>query len=93
MSVDVVDDIESGEDRAGEFAETLHDLVLAWDHYLATGAQRSYLNGVADVVEIARKQVDAWRAYCRPTCGFLDTGECADGETCGCPCEHEATDG
>lgn len=36
--------------------------------------------------------------YCRPSCGFLDGGECEseDPDTCGCPCGHEpeeATDG
>lgn len=26
--------------------------------------------------------------YCRPTCQWLDEGECHAGDTCGCPCGH-----
>lgn len=33
-----------------------------------------------------------WRDYCRPSCSYLEHGECAMGEDlCGCPCRHDDT--
>lgn len=37
--------------------------------------------------DIIGPALDEAEAYCRPTCGHLDFGECHD-DCCGCPCGH-----
>lgn len=72
--MDSVDDLEFAEDVASLLARALRSTAAV------TGIQR----GLKD------QALYEWDRYCRPTCRFLDEGECASGsDTCGCPCGHE----
>lgn len=36
--------------------------------------------------------LEEYRNYCRPSCGYLEEGDCALGiDLCGCPCRHDDT--
>lgn len=36
--------------------------------------------------------LEEWRNYCRPSCSFLEEGDCAMGtDLCSCPCRHDET--
>lgn len=50
---------------------------------------RIALQAIGVAVERGRALVSEWEHYCRPTCRFLEEGECIDGDSCGCPCQHE----
>lgn len=81
MSADCVDDIEAAEDMAGTLAQAIRAIVLS-----ETFAEMTTTIRAAAVV------AEAWDDYCRPTCRFLEEGECQDDDPdcCGCPCDHEA---
>lgn len=43
-----------------------------------------------DADRAAIAALEGWRDYCRLSCGFLETGECAmGGDLCRCPCGHD----
>lgn len=36
--------------------------------------------------------LEEYRNYCRPSCGYLDEGDCGLGfDLCDCPCKHDDT--
>lgn len=81
MSTDTVDDLHHAEDM---IQQLMHALATARPHL------------VGDPLTTALHALDAAETYCRPSCGYLDTGECHDGgddiDTCGCLCQHDEAD-
>jgi len=78
VSADTADDLEAYEDLAGLLVTALR-------------AAKPCLPAISVPVEV-RSQIkvalDAYETFCRPTCGWRDNGECAEGDCCGCPCGH-----
>lgn len=73
-------DLEGAEDLAGVLAKALQDVLDAACGFDAT---RRALDALAE-----------FSGYCRPSCGYLDDGEChaEDPARCGCFCGHADND-
>jgi len=72
---DMVDDLHAAEDLIGQLQNEL---------------RRALLGEVQDKERPALMTLSS-EPYCRPGCGFLDSGACEseDPGCCGCPCHHE----
>lgn len=88
MSMDTVDDLHFAEDTASSAVAALDQLLAALAEHRPT-ILRDDLDPLAGAISNARAVVAGWPGFCRPTCRFLDEGECADGDCCGCPCDHD----
>ena len=75
MSADSVDDLHYAEDIIGTLRAALRKVVDIDD-----------AGDLTDLIDEIRPALDEAEAYCRPTCGHLDFGECHD-DCCGCPCD------
>lgn len=77
MAADMVDDLHAAEDRLGLLQVALDGFLNISDigDYNYFHEKYSYLGD---------------GRYCRPSCNFVDTGECEDEDPdcCGCPCGH-----
>lgn len=82
---DTIDDLHCAEDAIGELAGALRRLLDVATGLLSTDVDDEYEEAALNA---ARVLVDVDN-YCRPSCCFLDEGECLDGDDCGCPCGHE----
>lgn len=85
MSADTVDDLHCAEDMMGSLEGALRRLLDVIDVQLVVEGSYQF----ATAVDQARCVLVEAENYCRPSCCFLDEGECLDGEDCGCPCGHE----
>lgn len=73
------DDLTAAEDVAGTLAALLCRVLTTSGDCLPDLPRRA-----------AETALDEWNGYCRPSCGHLDTGQCATGDrdVCSCPCAH-----
>lgn len=85
MSIDTVDDLHTAEDFAGTAVLAARGLLAA---VVASDVGEPWLQRLAEALSRLVQLGAAWDLYCRPSCTFLDTGECQSGDTCGCPCGH-----
>lgn len=81
---DSVDDLHAAEDYAGGAANVIDELLR---NMIAADVTLEFPQSLRDQ---AFSTLSEWRSWCRPTCGYVDEGECQSGEdSCGCPCNHE----
>lgn len=85
MSADTIDDLRAAEEQARALGSALRRALAAVDTDDDVGDE------YGGALDAACEAVAAWDSYCRPTCGYRDTGACADDDpdSCGCPCGHE----
>jgi hypothetical protein len=88
----MVDNLHTAEDRIGLLEYALRNLLNApllppLDKVPETDDELAY----EEAVRAARLALD-FEDYCRPTCAFQWTGDCQNGDDCGCPCGHEGSE-
>ena len=85
MSADTVDDLHCAEDLAGTLEAALRNLLDVLDGMPVRDDR------YAPALQAAQAALVEAETYCRPSCCFLDEGECMSGddEYCGSPCGHE----